>query len=263
MRIQYLVTTIAIVCFAIVSPQVADAKKRRKAKKKKPAVAAVAEAPPAVEERQAPLPVDRSDRRSVPQLGLSIDLFTEFSHLNGRRVIDVAAMDESADYSSGPIALRGWVWLPWKKRFRLGGGAAFRSYSVDDNGEFSLGPLFDAYGQIDFRLPNYKKFEFALTGRAGLLMLIPSGDLSREIDRLQADDINVFGGPRLGWIAGGSFAGRYPISRKFTLLVDLGFDIGRLYIFRTKQTVDNLNFSKTWTGEIQRLTLSAGVEMTL
>ena len=198
-----------------------------------------------------------------PKLGLSFDLFTEFSHLSGRRVIDVASFDESEDYSSGPLAVRAWAWFPWTERFRWGAGVAYRNYSVDGDNDFSLGPLTDLYGQIDFRLPNYKKAYFSLAGRAGVSVLIPGGDFSREIDRLQADGVNVFGGPRFGWMVGASFATRYALNRRFAVLADLGFDLGRMYLFRTKQTVDNLNFDKTWTSEVQRMTLSVGMEMAL
>ena len=195
-------------------------------------------------------------------IGLSFDLYTEFSDLGGRRIIDVAEFDESFGYSAGPLALRAWAWFPWNKYLRWGVGTTYRPYTGKrDGNDFTFGQLSEAYGQLEFDLPNYRKFDFSVQAHFGLSVLFPTGEFDREIERLRADGVSVFPGPRLGWQTGGAFYTRYPLNKTFGLVGGLGFEVGRIYLFRTQQTVNNFNLDKRWTNEIQRLSLTLGMEV--
>ncbi len=197
-------------------------------------------------------------------LGVALDLYTEFSNMGGRRIIDVAEFDESFSYSAGPLALRSWAWFPWLTDVRWGIGAGYREYSADsDEMNYKFGQLFDINGQIEVNLPDFKKVDFALEGKTGMSVLLPGGDFDREITSLRADGINVMRGPRLGWQVGAGVVGRYPLNETFRLFSGLTFEIGRIYLFRTKQTVENIHLDRAWTNEVERLSFSLGVEASL
>jgi hypothetical protein len=195
---------------------------------------------------------------------VALDLYTEFSSMGGRSIIDVAEFDESFSYSAGPFALRSWAWFPWLQDVRWGVGATYRSYSTEsDQMNYAFGQLFDVNGMIEVNLPDFKRLDFALEGRAGLSVLFPGGDFDREIASLKADGIDVMGGPRLGWQAGAGVVGRYPLNETFRVVSGLTFELGRIYLFRTQQTRQNFHLDRSWTNEIQRLSLSLGMEASL
>jgi hypothetical protein len=223
-----------------------------------PAPPPAAEAPVADVTREAPA------RSRGFVLGFAMDVYTERSTMGGRRIIDVAEMDESFSYSAGPLALRTWTWFPWTEDLRWGLGVNYRNYMADgDDINYKFGQLFDLNGQLEVNLPDYKKWDFSAEARAGMSVLVPTGDFDREIRSLKADGIDVMSGPRLGWQFGAAALCRYPFNDQWRAVGGLSFELGRLYLFRTKQTVDNIRLDREWTNEMQRLSFTLGMEVSL
>ena len=199
-------------------------------------------------------------------VGLSVDVYGESSGLNGHQNLDVMESNESFDYGAGPFALRTWVKFPWKTRLQWGAGLAWRgrySAELENDQAFVFGQLTELYGQIDYGIPFHKKWTANFSGRVGLATLFPEGDFSNEIERLQDGDVGVWSGPRFGWLIGATAGVRYPLTKRITLVGDLGLEAERIYLFHTQDTVGDVHVEKSWRNEVTRVSVSFGMEVGL
>ena len=149
---------------------------------------------------------------------------------------------------------------PLGPRWGLVGGLIYRgNYEGPD--EFVFGHLLDTLAEFEGRFKLYKSWKLRLAGQAGISVLIPTKDFKAEIDRLNADGLGVFSGPRVGWFVGGSIGVTFPITKSLGFFSTVGANWGRLYLFRSKKTVDNINVNNNWTAEIKRRSFDIGVEV--
>ncbi len=270
-----LLLTLSLLC--ALAPQ-AEAQTKTKAQTQKRAKrpAAQPKAPPQ-EPEKVPVPErpqsqvqaeERALAKSRMRVGVGLDLFTESAHLAGEQSINASRRDESFDYKSAtflsatfslsipaPIA---------EERARMGGGVRlFGNHSAGGERRFGFGLLNQAFVLGEYGLPVADKTEVMFGGRAGLSVLIPGRDFDREIERLQVQGVGVWSVPRLGWLAGLSAGGRRRMSEHILLRADLSAQLDTLYLFSTSETIEGLQFSKSWSTFGLRLGLTLGIELAL
>lgn len=201
-----------------------------------------------------------TDTARKASYGMAVELYQEDSVLDASTQIDGTSIDQSFDYEAGFTALRFWTLRPLKEQLHYGIGFVYRgNYKGED--DYNFGLLNDIYGEFGGSLPIYKRWQIRAALRGGLNILIPTGDFGDEIKRQNAGGVGVFGGPRLGWFLGGTIGARAPLTERISFVTGLGLDLGRIYLFRTKKTVDNVNLQKTWTNQVKRYTFDLGVEL--
>ena len=203
-------------------------------------------------------PPRKSQRES--KIGLALELYNEDSFFSATRDFDGATVDRSSDYEAGFTSLRAWYMRPIGSRWGLVGGIAYRrNYEGPD--DFVFGQLIDMLAEFEGRFSLYKSWKLRLAGQIGIATLIPTKDFKAEIDRLNADGLGVFSGPRFGWLSGGSVGVTFPITKQLYFFSAVGANWGRLYLFRSKKTIDNINVNNNWTAVIKRRTFDLGVEV--
>jgi hypothetical protein len=98
-------------------------------------------------------------------------------------------------------------------------------------------------------------------------MLFPDGsrdgDLRREIRDMKDDGVTVFGGPRLGVDLAPMVGFRWSIDERFALRADFGIHWQRLFLLNVKDTVNDVDFRRTWTAKVLRYNLGIGLEFGL
>jgi hypothetical protein len=146
----------------------------------------------------------------------------------------------------------------------MGGGVRlFGNYSASGDRSFGFGLLSQAFVLGEYCLPVADKTEVMFGGRAGMSLLIPGRDFGQEIDRLQAQGVGVWSVPRVGWLVGLSAGGRRRMSEHILLRADLSGQLDMLYLFATDESIEGLQFSKSWSTFGLRLGLTLGIEFAL
>ncbi len=233
------------------------------AKREAPAAAVAADPPPRVEQRSSSPPPPENGKR----LGVGADFFGESSRLVAEQWINQFRGDESFDYSSGTFfSGTAWLLFPVSSHLRFGPGLrVLGNYSSAGRQDFSFGLLTEGFGQAELSFRTFERFELVISGRAGLAVLVPTtgSDFGREIDRLQAQGVGVFPGPRLGWLAGLSVGMRRKMTDWFHLRADLLGQHEELYLFATDQTISGLRVQKWWRTSGWRFGLNLGAELAL
>lgn len=196
------------------------------------------------------------------RLGVALDALAENGQLSGEQWIDASRIDESFDYTGA--ALSGSAWLLFKSgdRLRWGPGARIHGSYAYPN-EYDFGFLSEAFLLADYSLPIFAQWFLTLGGRAGMQVLVPGGDLGREISRLQSDGVGVWSVPRVGWLAGVSVGVRRQLIGRLHLKFDFTGQVGQLFLFATDERVEELRFRKYWNTWSQRLSATLGLELTL
>ncbi len=226
----------------------------------------VVEPPPPrayVEQRPAAPPPPENGLR----LGIGADFFVETSKLVAEQWINQFRGDESFDYSSGTFfSGTAWLLFPMSPRLRLGPGVRVLGiYSGAGQQDFSFGLLTEWFAQGELSFRTFERFELVLAARLGPAVLWPTtgSDFGHEIDRMQAQGVGVFPGPRLGWLGGISAGMRRKMTDWFHLRADLLGQHEELYLFATDQNVSGLRVQKWWRVSSWRIGLNLGAELAL
>jgi outer membrane biosynthesis protein TonB len=220
-------------------------------------------------EEQAKAKARPPEKPQTPlRVGLGLDFYTENSHLSGEQIINGARRDESFDYSSDSI-LSATLTLSFpapiaSQRTRLGVGArAFGHYGSGGERVFGFGVLNQLFVLGEYGLPVAKDVDVLFGARGGLSLLIPGKDLSQEIQRLRDNGVDAWNVPRLGWMLGLNVGGRWHFSTHFAARGDLSAQLEKLYLFKTSQDVNVVQFDKNWSTFGLRLGLTLGIEFAL
>jgi hypothetical protein len=67
----------------------------------------------------------------------------------------------------------------------------------------------------------------------------------------------------VGWLAGLSAGARRRMSEHILLRADLSGQLDKLYLFSTSETIEGLEFSKSWSTFGLRLGFTLGIEFAL
>jgi outer membrane biosynthesis protein TonB len=211
---------------------------------------------------------ERARAASRMRIGVGLDLFTEDARMAGQQSINASQRDESFDYKSATFlsaTLSLSIPAPIvEDRARIGGGVRlFGNYSAGGDRRFGFGLLNQAFVLGEYGLPVADKTEVMFGGRAGVSLLIPGRDFDQEIERLQVQGVGVWSVPRVGWLAGLSAGARRRMSEHILLRTDLSAQLDKLYLFSTSETIEGLEFSKSWSTFGLRLGLTLGIEFAL
>ncbi|HZH13535.1 MAG TPA: hypothetical protein VE057_04145 [Archangium sp.] len=235
------------------------------------------ESKPAAEARPAPAPkASRSaaaEAKAAPaapgrmRVGVSPDLFLEGAQLTGVQHIDTARLDESFGYSAGFLSVTAWLTTPVptvSERLRVGAGVRiFGNYAASGGQQYGFGILNEAFVSGEYGLPVADKTEVIFAGRAGFSFLIPGLEFAETIRNLQAQGVDVWSVPRVGWLVGPSLGARRQMSERIWLRADLLGQVGAQYLFATSQEISGFRYSKNWSTLGLRLGLSLGAEFSL
>jgi chemotaxis protein histidine kinase CheA len=252
------------------APQKAPAQQKASAPPKAPAPQKVAQ--PEKEPAERPMSVvqaeDRARAASKMRIGVGLDLFTEKSHLSGEQAINTSRTDESFDFNSSTfLAATLSLSIPapiFSDRARLGGAVRlFGNYSAGGNRDFGFGLLNQAFVTGEYGLPVANRLEVVFGGRVGMSLLLPGRDFNREIDRLQLQGVDVWSVPRVGWLGGLSVGARRQMNEHIHLRADVSGQFDKTYLFATSQTIEGLQFSKSWSTNALRLGFTVGAEFSL
>ncbi len=235
------------------------------------------ESKPAAEARPAPAP--KASRSAAAEakapaaapgrmrVGVSPDLFLEGAQLTGVQRIDTARLDESFGYSAGFLSVTAWLTTPVptvSERLRVGAGVRiFGNYAASGGQQYGFGILNEAFVSGEYGLPVADKTEVIFAGRAGFSFLIPGLEFAETIRNLQAQGVDVWSVPRVGWLVGPSLGARRQMSDRIWLRADLLGQVGAQYLFATSQEISGFRYSKNWSTLGLRLGLSFGAEFSL
>jgi hypothetical protein len=211
---------------------------------------------------------ERAKAASRMRIGVGLDLFTESARLAGEQAINESRRDESFGYNSATfLAATLSLSIPapiLEDRARIGGGVRlFGNYSAEGDRRFGFGLLSQALVLGEYGLPFANRMEIVFGGRVGMSLLVPGRDFAREIERLQVQGVSVLSVPRVGWLAGLSAGWRRSMSEHILVRADLSGQLDQLYLFSTNETIEGLQFSKSWSTFGLRLGLTLGVEFAL
>lgn len=211
---------------------------------------------------------ERARASSRLRVGVGLDLFTEDARMAGQQSINASTRDESFDYKSSTFlsaTLSLSIPAPiFEERARIGGGVRlFGNYGAGGDRRFGFGLLNQAFVIGEYGLPVADKTEVMFGGRVGASLLIPGRDFDQEIERLQVQGVGVLSVPRVGWLAGLSVGARRRMSEHILLRTDLSAQLDKLYLFSTSETIEGLEFSKSWSTFGLRLGLTLGIEFAL
>jgi len=199
---------------------------------------------------------------AVERLGVSVDAFAEAGELNGEQWIDDSRITENFDFANAALSGSAWLLFKQNDRFRWGPGVRVQGRFGSAN-RYDFGFLTDGFLTAEYAVPVFAGWELLLGGRGGISVLVPGGDLGREISRLQSEGAGVWSVPRVGWLAGVSAGVRRQLIGRLHLRVEFGGQIGQVFLFATDERVDELRFRKYWSTWTQRVSGTLGLEVTL
>lgn len=237
------------------------------------------ESKPVAEARPAPVQKSTASRSAAAEskapsaapgrmrIGVSPDLYLEGATMTGVQHIDTARLDESFGYSAGFLSVTAWLSTPVptvSERLRVGAGVRiFGNYAASGGQQYGFGILNEAFVSGEYGLPVADKTEVIFAGRAGLSFLIPGLEFAETIRNLQAQGVDVWSVPRVGWLLGPSLGARRQMSDRIWLRADLLAQVGQQYLFATSQEISGFRYSKNWSTLGLRLGLSLGAEFSL
>ncbi|MFY0564645.1 hypothetical protein ACN28E_12390 [Archangium lansingense] len=239
----------------------------------RPAPKAVAEArpTPASKSTASRSAAAESKAPSVAQgrmrIGVSPDLYLESARMTGVQNINAVQLDETFDYSAGFLSATVWATTPVptvSERLRVGAGVRILGNYVASGGQqFGFGILNEAFVSGEYGLPIADKTELIFAGRAGLSFLIPGLEFAETIRNLQAQGVDAWSVPRVGWLLGPSLGARRQMTDRIWLRADLLGQVGQQFLFATSQDISGFRYTKNWSTLGLRLGLSIGAEFSL
>lgn len=237
------------------------------------------ESKPVAEARPAPAQKSTASRSAAAEskapsgapgrmrVGVSPDLYLESARMTGVQHIDTVRLPESFDYSAGFLSVTAWLTTPVptvSERLRVGAGVRiFGNYAASGGQQYGFGILNEAFVSGEYSLPAADKMEVIFAGRAGLSFLIPGLEFAETIRNLQAQGVDVWSVPRVGWLVGPSLGARRQMTDRIWLRADLLGQVGQQYLFATSQEISGFRYSKNWSTLGLRLGLSLGAEFSL
>lgn len=195
------------------------------------------------------------------RIGVGLGGGGETGRMEGEQWIHTFRLDESFNYERTGATFN--VWGMGQLFPRVWVGPAVRVMGGYASDRYDFGLLQELGGIGEWAIPAFEKFEVLIGGRANLAVLVPGGDLGREIKRLQDQGASVWSVPRVGWSAGVGAGLRRQMFERFWLRVDATGQIGSIYLFSTDDMVDELRFRKFWSAGLQRLELALSLEVAL
>lgn len=152
--------------------------------------------------------------------------------------------------------------------FRVGGELRYLgSYVTERDGEDrarqELGTLLELGFRGDWTAVIADGFGIVVGLRFDMALLLPTGDLAREIDRLSDEGVPTSDGPRLGLALIPSVGGRYALHQRLNLRLDLGLGWSYLDLFSIDAGVQGIQYVRDTTLSGRRFEVSLGVEIVL
>ena len=212
--------------------------------------------------------------------GLGVQLFFDDGDLDAEQQVSVQApTDESYEHGSdGFLSMNAWALFPMGSNIYVGGqvqylfdyetaGATNDNENIcspnDNNNVCSLGHLIEVSGRAEYLIEVLGDLDVAVGGQLGVAMLIPGGDLQGEIEALQNQQVDVLGAgvPRIGYLVGPIVGTRWRFHELISFRGELAMKWEQLFIFNTEQTVSGIAFRKSWTDNILRYEINAGLEV--
>ncbi len=201
--------------------------------------------------------------------------YYESATMDGEESVSLQDSDESFDYRNANFLSARLMYLrPYTDDIYIGVGADFignlRGTLLDEDGEpddppehYEFGPLLEGLAAAEWRVGLTDETGLALGGQLGVGALFPRGDFADEIRGLQDQDVRTWRIPRLAGSIGASAAFLWDIDDRLAVRTDLGVQYQNIFLFRTNQTVDDVEYSKRWTtgGLRTRLGLSLQIRL--
>ena len=201
--------------------------------------------------------------------------YYESSSLDGEETVSVQERDESFDYRNANfLSARLFYLRPYTDNLYVGAGIDFignlRATLLDEDGEpddppehYEFGPLLEGVAMAEWRIDIADDYTVGVGGQLGIGALFPRGDFADEIRDLQDQDVRTWRVPRPGWSIGAQTAFMWHLDERIALRTDLGVQWQNIFLFRTSQTVDDVEFEKRWTTGTLRGRLGVSVQITL
>ena len=208
-------------------------------------------------------------------LGVGGGFFTENSRREGEETRQVSTDDQSYDYTSDDF-FNGNIWYltTLGNRVRAGAGLEYiggyeamrkpeEDEEADDIQPYEFGHLTNLYLRAEWLVPFMDDKQIVVGAQGGFSTLFPDGDFRQEIDDMKDQNISVFGGPRFGLDLAPLVGARWQIQKAFALRLDFSLHWQRLFLFNVSDTVEGVNFERTWTAKVLRYNLGLGIEVDL
>ncbi len=208
-------------------------------------------------------------------IGVAAGYYTENSRREGEEVRQNETTDESFDYNADNFLNASlWYVTPVLPRVRAGGALQYfggyemmREPGEDEEAEeveaYEFGQMANLVARIDWLIPFATDKQLALGAEAGGTVLFPDGDFRATLEDMTEENISVSEGPRLGVILGPRVGGRWQIDSRVAVRLDFSVQWQRLFLMSVDDSVDNVDYRRSWTGKILRYNLGVGMEVTL
>ena len=200
------------------------------------------------------------------RVGLGLNLYAEGGRREGEQWINNSPAQENDEWVGPAVSADAYVLygkeLKLPTWLRAGAGVRVYGEYASLGQRYAFGILNDLYVLGEFSLPAFERFELALGARAGLSLLIPTGDFASEIRRLQQQGIGAWSIPRIGWLAGVNAGMRRKMADRFFLRLDLTGQWQTIYLFAIDEMAGGFRYRKYWSVSALRLGFTLGAEVT-
>lgn len=109
----------------------------------------------------------------------------------------------------------------------------------DDDEDDQLGDMMELTGRLEYAIGLTNELDVLIGAEMGLAIVLPGGELSDELDTLGDQGYNIWGGPRLGVIAGPELTLRYGLSEWLYARVGIGLLYASLFLYDASTEDDN------------------------
>lgn len=220
---------------------------------------------------------DESQASSTNQyVGVGAGLYLDDGELVGSETRDIVDEDDESYFFEADNTLMGSIWYlrDWSENIRWGGGLRYYgSYEIVEVPEepdpdeepqpYELGQLTDFYVHAEYVIRFADSYGLALGAQVGPSLLFPDGDLQREIEELDEQNVDVYDGPRIGFNFAPVIGALWQFDDRLTLRGDFAVRSDTLYIFAIDEDVDGVAFQKSWDIDTLRYEFGLAMEVQL
>lgn len=211
-------------------------------------------------------------------IGIGPDIYFDDATITGqeRRSVQLNEVDfdlTNDTYFAGEI----WIATEVIDNLRLGGGlkylGPYEYIRVEDQEEEDpdvtrLGQLLEITLRVEYlvelaRFGEKMGLDLILGAELGMAMLIPDGELKREIKQLQDQEVDAWDTPRLGYVVGPQVGLRFKYNKTLSFRFQVAFNWEQLFLFAIDEQVSNVNFQLNRQVDIIRIHFGLGLEVTL